>query len=57
MIKNMLLNVKIEVVNSQIRNRCYIAYSMLEEKHDNMADLGRDIQQISLGNFIFFSSQ
>lgn len=51
------LFVNIQVVNSEVRNRCYIAYSMLEEKHDSITDLSWDIQHIEIENYLTIIKQ
>lgn len=42
----------IQRVNNETRNRCNIAYSILEEKHDSITDLSRDIQNIKIENYL-----
>lgn len=51
------LFVNIQVANSEVRNRCFIAYSMLEEKHDSTTDLSWDMQHIEIENYLTIIEQ
>jgi len=42
----------IQKANSEVRSRCYEAYSILEEKHDSTTDLSWDIQNIKIENYL-----
>lgn len=42
----------IQRTNNEARRRCYEAYSILEEKHDNIADLSWDTQNHEIENYL-----
>lgn len=42
----------IQKENHEVRSRCYKAYSILEERHDNFVNLSSDMQDTELENYL-----
>lgn len=47
-----VLFLNIQRTNNEVRSRCYEAYSILEEKHNDFIDLSSDIQVAELENYL-----
>ncbi len=47
-----VLFLNIQRTNNEVRNRCYEAYSILEEEHNDFMDLSSDIQAAELENYL-----